>query len=320
MNSSVAQHLRRGVAAVPADTTVGATFALLRGRDFDCLDAVYVVDGHGVLVGYVPMTRLMAAADGRRLDEIVDCRGLAVGAELDQEHLLSWASQHGIPAPAVVDGSGQLIGCVPPLALIDIGRREHAEDISRLAGILHSRNHGRYALESPPWRRALQRLPWLLVGLVGSIAATMIMAGFQDRLSLHVAIAFFIPAIVYLADAVGTQTEAVVVRGLSFLHAPRFSHLLAGEVSAGIIIGGVLGAFALPLVYAGFGDFKLALSVALAIAVAGSLATACGLILPWLLLRQGYDPAFGSGPVATVIQDTLSILIYFGIVSLVMPG
>ena len=29
--------------------------------------------------------------------------------------------------------------------------------------------------------------------------------------------------------------------------------------------------------------------------------------------RLGYDPAFGSGPLATVIQDLLSILIYFGV-------
>lgn len=33
--------------------------------------------------------------------------------------------------------------------------------------------------------------------------------------------------------------------------------------------------------------------------------------LPWLLDAAGLDPAFGSGPLATVIQDLLSILIYF---------
>jgi magnesium transporter len=32
----------------------------------------------------------------------------------------------------------------------------------------------------------------------------------------------------------------------------------------------------------------------------------------------GRDPAFGSGPLATVIQDLLSILIYFAIASWVV--
>jgi magnesium transporter len=35
---------------------------------------------------------------------------------------------------------------------------------------------------------------------------------------------------------------------------------------------------------------------------------------------MGYDPAFGSGPVATVIQDVLSLVVYFTVVLLVMPG
>ncbi|MGZ8725355.1 MAG: magnesium transporter [Aeromicrobium sp.] len=33
--------------------------------------------------------------------------------------------------------------------------------------------------------------------------------------------------------------------------------------------------------------------------------------LPWLIDRLGRDPAFGSGPLATVVQDVLSLLIYF---------
>ena len=40
-------------------------------------------------------------------------------------------------------------------------------------------------------------------------------------------------------------------------------------------------------------------------------AAVVGLIFPWLLWRAGRDPALGSGPVATIVQDVLSILIYF---------
>jgi magnesium transporter len=51
--------------------------------------------------------------------------------------------------------------------------------------------------------------------------------------------------------------------------------------------------------------------VALAVAAAGAVATTVGLLLPWLLARRGCDPALGSGPVATIIQDVLSLLVYF---------
>jgi magnesium transporter len=35
--------------------------------------------------------------------------------------------------------------------------------------------------------------------------------------------------------------------------------------------------------------------------------------LPWVLHRLGLDPAYGSGPLATVTQDVLSIVIYFAV-------
>lgn len=43
---------------------------------------------------------------------------------------------------------------------------------------------------------------------------------------------------------------------------------------------------------------------------AASVAAIVATGLPWLLRALGHDPAFGSGPLATVIQDLLSLLIY----------
>lgn len=43
-----------------------------------------------------------------------------------------------------------------------------------------------------------------------------------------------------------------------------------------------------------------------------------GLTMPWLLDRLGTDPAYGSGPLATIIQDLLSLLIYFVVVGAMM--
>jgi magnesium transporter len=123
-------------------------------------------------------------------------------------------------------------------------------------------------------------------------------------------VAFFIPAIVYLADAVGTQSETVAVRGLSLTGADLIS-LLTGELGTGLLIGSTLGILAFPLVWLAFGNAALAMTVAIALVVASSVATTIGFLLPWLFARLGYDPAMGSGPVGTVIQDVLSLLIYF---------
>jgi magnesium transporter len=124
------------------------------------------------------------------------------------------------------------------------------------------------------------------------------------------------PGIVYLADAVGTQTETVIVRGLS-LSVPM-ARMVVREIPTGLAIGLALAATAGPLVWWHWNDAGLALSVSLSVLAASSTSTATAMILPWLFDRLALDPAFGSGPLATVIQDLLSIWIYLYVTTHVM--
>ena len=124
-------------------------------------------------------------------------------------------------------------------------------------------------------------------------------------------LAFFIPAVVYMADAVGTQTEALIIRGLSAGVAVR--EVARRELLTGLVIGVAIGAVFLPFALLGWGDGRVALAVGLALVASCSIATAVAMALPWAFQRLGADPAFGSGPLATVIQDLLSISVYLAI-------
>jgi magnesium transporter len=314
---TAAQHLVQVVPVAHPEDPVGLVLMKLPGHAYESAGAVYVVDQKGRLQGLVPLTRLLAQSPDRTMRELITEPPPTVSPDEDQEQVARLAFAHGVTEVPVVDAEGRLLGVVPSQALIDILQREHVEDLHRLAGILRENSHARHAIEAPPARRAQDRLPWLLVGLVGSVIATFVVSRFERALEARVAIAFFVPGLVYLADAIGTQTEAIAVRGLSLSRAP-LRVLLAGELKAGLLIGLILGATTFPAVWLVFGDIHLALAVALALLVAGGGATSIGLFLPWLLFRIGKDPAFGSGPVATIIQDVLSLLIYFTIVSLLV--
>ena len=91
--------------------------------------------------------------------------------------------------------------------------------------------------------------------------------------------------------------------------------MVGNELRTGLLIGLTLGAVTFPMVWFAFGDMRLAAGVAIALFCAGGIATTIGLLLPWLLNKLGTDPAYGSGPLATIIQDVLSLIIYFAIVS-----
>lgn len=316
-DESAARYLLAAVPRVHPAQTVEAVLADLRNGHFDCLDIVCVVDDEGSLIGIVPLSGLFGPAADARIDALMMRDAPRVQAHTDQERVASLALHHGLDAMPVVDARGRLIGVVPSNSLLHILRREHVEDIHRLAGIARETRRAREAIESPPLRRLRHRLPWLLIGLVGSMFATFIMTGFESTLSLNPALAFFVPGLVYLADAIGTQTEAVAVRGLSLSHA-SVGALVGGEVRTGLLIGLVLGGLTFPCVWFAFGDPALALAVSLSLLVAGGIATTIGLFLPWLLARMGSDPAYGSGPLATIAQDLLTLLTYFAVASVVM--
>ena len=232
------------------------------------------------------------------------------------EQVAEVALAHQIPAVPVVDGQGCLLGAVPAHTVFKIMREDHIQDMDRLVGIWHNSDQALSAIEGDPLRRVKDRLPWLVVGTAGCVLATGLMAIFENTLRTDLAVAFFIPGIVYLADAIGTQSEAIAVRGLSFTGTP-IPQLLKGELKTGFYLGIALALLVFPFTWLAF-NAPLAFAVSVSLVCASSVATSIGLLLPSILSRLGKDPAYGSGPVATIVQDLLSLLIYLSLVSLLV--
>ena len=316
-NQIIGHYLVREVPRAKAGDSATEVLAAMRGRRFDWAGSVCVTGPSGRLEGIVPLTALFAAPPATPMGELMRPIRHPVTPEMDREEAASIALTRRLDALAVVDNAGKFLGVVPAAAMLGILRAEHLEDIHRMAGITRHAGEAVSALEAPPVSRVAHRLPWLLLGLAGSALATLVMARFEASLNAHVAIAFFVPAIVYLADAIGTQSEVIAVRGLSLSKA-RLGHLLMGEIVTGTLLGAILAGVALPGIWLAFGDLRLALAVSAAMLAAGAVATTVGLLLPWLFSHAGLDPANGSGPVGTIIQDVASLLIYFGCVSVLL--
>jgi magnesium transporter len=306
------QHISRAVPAFPQSTPLGEIRRRMAAARYDDWDWIYGLDGDGRLAGRASIGSLLGEGPERSLSAVLEPVGVTAGPDDDQEHVAHAALAGRIPVVPVVADSGQFLGVVPPAALIEVLAHEHTEDLHRLAGIQRRAAPVDAALEESSLRRLLHRLPWLIVGLAGALGSALIVADFEEVLRHSVALAFFVPAVVYLADAVGTQTEALTVRGLALGDRP-LGHLFLLETATGCMIGLVLGGLALPVVWLLFGQWELAVTVAGGIVVASTAAASIGLLLPCLIGRFGFDPAFGSGPLATVIQDLLTLIIYFAL-------
>jgi magnesium transporter len=307
--------------AAVSDVPVAASTArvaevrtLLVGQRFASATEIALLE-QGRFVGVVSIERVLAASDETRLGDLVE-ETARVTPEADLEAAARATARSGGRSVAVVDAEGGFVGLVPPARLLHVLELEHQEDLARLGGSLSAAADARAASEEAVTRRLWHRLPWLGLGLLGAMASVVVVGAFEDEIRTQVLLAFFLPAVVYMADAVGTQTETVVIRGMALGVSVR--KVFARELVTGLVIGALLGSAFFVFSLAVWGDAQVASAVAISLAISCSIASVVAMALPYALARLGRDPAFGSGPLATVIQDLLSIVAYLAVASLLV--
>ncbi len=161
------------------------------------------------------------------------------------------------------------------------------------------------------------RIPSLLLGLILGVALSFMTSRFEEVLAKNISVAYFIPFVVYIADAVGAQTQSIYSRDLKSGKA-RFKKYLFKESILGVVLGLIFGSIIFPVVLFWFNSFDLAFAVAMSAFCAVSTAPLIALLVTEVFELGHRDPAASSGPISTVIQDTTSILIYGLIASAIL--
>ena len=90
------------------------------------------------------------------------------------------------------------------------------------------------------------------------------------------------------------------------------------EGAVGLLIGGIVGLSAGACLLAWGGTRSVAFTLAITLALTAMIATFVASLLPIGLSRAVIDPALASGPMATVVQDILSVAVYLGIATLIL--
>lgn len=305
---TAAEHYTRHVPMASPRDRVFTVRESLRRQRYDFVGDIVVCDVDGRLAGLVNMEDLLAAEDNVLLETIMDASPPVVTPNVDQEVAAWQAIRHAESSLAVGDDEGRFQGIITPRRIFEVLLWEHDEDTARLGGFLKSSSEAYTASDESVLRRLRHRLPWLFIGLLGAILSADLVGMFEAQLQAQVILVFFVPGIVYLADAVGTQTETLAIRGLSV--GISIERVFWREFVTGFLTGAVLAALTFPIVLWRWGRADVAGAVSLAILAACSVASTLAMALPWILRSLRQDPAFAAGPLATVIQDLLSVLIY----------
>jgi len=127
----------------------------------------------------------------------------------------------------------------------------------------------------------------------------------------------FIPFVLGLAGNVGIQGATIIVRGLATgdIQSDNLNTVLRSEIKVGLSNGVIFGAICGLTIFFFAENFletspALGITVGLGIILAVAMATIIGSFTPLLFLKMNIDPAISTGPVITVLNDIIGLLIY----------
>lgn len=297
---------------LPRHYTVSDVMAKLRefAAIAETISYLYVIDDKRKLIGVLSYRDLLLAEPDEAIENIMHERVIYIYADADQEEAARMIERYNFLALPVVDHDHRLVGIITVDDIIDVVIKEATEDIERLSA---SGKAIDFDTRAPV--AAMRRLPWLVLLLLIGIVSGSIISQFEETLASVVALAFFMPMIAGMTGNTGTQSLAVVVRGLTMrdIDAGTVQRLVIRELIVGLLLGLVCGILISIIAYVWQGNMMLGLVVGSSLTITLIFGTLTGTIVPIVLYKLKVDPAIASGPLITTLNDILSLLIYFGI-------
>jgi magnesium transporter len=310
--------------ATAGDAIKAVQASILRDKE---LDLVFVID-KGFYRGFLRTVRLIKVHPETPIKQLLDGTEIAVSASAPEMQAARLLKQHDLPAIPVVDSEGRLVGDITFDDVIDVIEEEaSAAALSQagVGGLLTRDKAWSERLVRGPIRYAIQlRIACLIITLIGGMVVGGVIQGFEEVLEALVVVAIFIPVVMDMGGNVGTQSTTVFARGLAWQHIDlrHYGGYLFREFRIGIIMGTILGIAggAIAYFWQGLpnGVPQLGLAVGLSLFTVVTLAAVLGALLPWLLLKLGFDHGPAADPFITTIKDFTGLLFYFYLVSLLL--
>ncbi|MEX2595445.1 MAG: magnesium transporter [Salibacteraceae bacterium] len=269
---------------------------------------VYVVDEEDVLVGRLPIKRMLITPLKTKIADIYDSKIRSVKVDEEQEEVASMMERYDIVALPVVDELGRLQGRITIDDVVDVIKEEAERDYALASGI-----SGDVDSTDNVFRLTRARLPWLLIGLLGGVLGARVIELYEGDLQLYPEMAFFIPLIAAMGGNAGVQSSAIIVQGLAnkSMGLSGIMPKLWKEFLVGLLNGLVCAALILTYTLVFGVSVNLSYTVSIALLSVIIIATLFGTFVPLILDRYKIDPALATGPFITTVNDVLGLFIYF---------
>ena len=287
-----------------------------QAEDMDEIYYVYVVDDDNKLRGVFPLKKMITHPSASKIKHVMKKDPVSVRTDDTIETVAQTIEKYDLVALPVVDSIGLLVGRITVDDVMDEVREQAERDYQLASGISQDVETTDTVLT-----QTSARLPWLLIGMIGGLANSVILGNFEGNFSINPAMALFIPLIGGTGGNVGIQSSAIIVQGLankslSLNHAGK---QILKELGVAIINACTISVLIFAACYFFLlGGEALTICVSLSLFSVVIFASIFGTCVPIALEKMKLDPAIATGPFITISNDIIGMLIYMGICNLLL--
>lgn len=316
-NDLVGAHMSDGYIKLELGTDIkkATKHVINEANQVETLNHLFVTSADGKFVGAIELRNLIKAKAPTLIDNLVNLSPFVYDTD-NIEQAVYKIKDYGLYEMAVVNEENILIGVLSIDDAIDIYHEEAIEDFEKFGILSDTKNKSIFA-------SAIKRLPWLLLLLVLSIPIALLTSRFEEIITSIAILALFQPLILDTGGDVASQTLAVTLTLVTQDPKKAISNGKS-EISVGVINGLVLGlssfivSYFIAIVLSISSPFEIGLVVGLSLALTVMTGPVFALFIPIVLKKLKFDPAIASGPFITTLIDITSVLIYFGLATLIL--
>lgn len=309
-------------------TSVDCVREIRRQADeVESIYTIYVVDENNMLVGTLPLKKLVVSPTRSKVVDIYDPKVISVRTDVDEEEVANIMDKYDLVVLPVVDALGRLVGRITIDDIVDVRREEETEDAQKFAGV--------EAFDEPYMSLSLleilkKRSGWLVILFLGETLTASAMSFFENEISKVVILALFVPLIISSGGNTGSQASTLVIRALALgeITIKSWWTIIKREFKVGLILGLILGiiGFLRVVIWSQittlYGPHWLEIAFTVGFSLVGVVlwGNAVGSLFPLILKRLGLDPAVSSAPFVATVVDVTGLVIYFSIASLILSS
>ncbi|MCF7981450.1 MAG: magnesium transporter [Pseudomonadales bacterium] len=300
---------------VRPDITIDVVLRYLRlhPKIPDMTDNLPVVNRKDELVGILPISKILVSDPSSTVRELMNTDVITITAEMPELEVAQLFERHDLVSAPVVDQNRKLLGRITIDDVVDVIREEADHSFMGMAGL--DEDEDTFA---PIFKTAKRRSVWLFINLLTAFLASYVIGLFEAAIDKVVALAILMPIVASMGGVAGSQTLALMIRGIALGHVAGSNTrwLIRREAIVGLISGLIWAVVVAAVATWWFKDNTIGIVIALAVIINLVVAAIAGASLPSLLRTFGIDPAIAGSVVLTTITDVVGFMAFLGLATL----